>query len=232
VKEREPRRRTYDTSLRDRQAEQTRESILAAAVDLIGEQGLQALTIAEVARRAGVSLRTVWRNFASTDELMDAVDRRAAQMGPTLLPAFEALDEHVADQYAFWEANASFILATLAWRFAQPESPPARAQRLHGFIDNFETLTPGLTPELRRVAAAALALLPNAMSWATLRKEFGWSAEEGAEAVGWILQLVVDELVRLSNGEPPRPRPRFPAPTGDAADQQRGEVADLAHDPS
>jgi AcrR family transcriptional regulator len=191
-------RRPYTSSLRERQAGQTRELILSTAAELIAQEGLQALSVAEVARQAGVSLRTVWRNFANLDEMIDALDRRAADMGPTLHPSFDELDAHVVTQFDFFEANSSFILSSVYWRFSQNQSPPARSERLRAFLNAFEQATPGLQPDLRRAGEAALALLPNAMAWAILRKEFDWSSEEAGRAVGWILQLVVDELRRIS----------------------------------
>jgi AcrR family transcriptional regulator len=50
------------------------EAILAAAVDLLTEQGFLALTVEAVAARAGVAKTTVYRRWPNKDELvMDAV---------------------------------------------------------------------------------------------------------------------------------------------------------------
>ncbi|MFH1462845.1 MAG: TetR/AcrR family transcriptional regulator [Pseudomonadota bacterium] len=50
----------------------TRERILAAAVVVLVESGLDALTVDEVARRAGVTPVTVYRHFADRDSLVEA----------------------------------------------------------------------------------------------------------------------------------------------------------------
>mgnify|MGYP000873642802 FL=1 len=50
-----------------------RESLLAAADDLLSTQGLQGLTLREVARKAGVSHAAPYHHFASLDELLAAV---------------------------------------------------------------------------------------------------------------------------------------------------------------
>ena len=197
-------KRRYNLSLRSKQAEQTRELILQAAVELIAEEGLQAFAMAEVARRAGVSLRTVWRNFPNFEALMDAVDRRLAKSGPRP-ELFDPGDPQrfVDDLYEFFDGNASPILALLSWRLAQPTAPHARSERLQTFIDILTPVTGQLSPDVQRAAAAAVALLPNSIAWGTLRKEFGWSAEESAEAVGRILKLVFDDLHRLSSQDAP-----------------------------
>lgn len=51
--------RTYRSALRERQAEQTRDRIIAAAARTFSAQGYQATTLAAIAREAGVSVETV-----------------------------------------------------------------------------------------------------------------------------------------------------------------------------
>jgi AcrR family transcriptional regulator len=50
-----------------------RQTLLAAAVSLIGEVGPRAFTLREVARRAGVSHNAPYRHFAGKDELLAEV---------------------------------------------------------------------------------------------------------------------------------------------------------------
>lgn len=65
--------RTYASPLRAEQAEQTTARIVKAAVDLLSTGDVSDLSMAEVAERAGVSVRTVYRSFATKDELLDGV---------------------------------------------------------------------------------------------------------------------------------------------------------------
>ncbi len=51
----------------------TREDILIAARELASERGPEALTISEVAHRAGVNRGTLYQHFRGRDELADAV---------------------------------------------------------------------------------------------------------------------------------------------------------------
>ncbi len=53
-------KRRYDATARKQQARQTRERILQAARDLFAEQGYPATTMTQIARRADVSLDTVY----------------------------------------------------------------------------------------------------------------------------------------------------------------------------
>jgi AcrR family transcriptional regulator len=54
-----------------------RESLLAAADELLARKGVQALTLREVARAAGVSHAAPYHHFAHLDELLAAVAARA-----------------------------------------------------------------------------------------------------------------------------------------------------------
>src|SRR5215469_6712251 len=54
-------------------------NILAAAADLLGERGVDGATTAEIARRAGVTERTLFRYFPSKRDLVRRV------LAPTIL---------------------------------------------------------------------------------------------------------------------------------------------------
>jgi AcrR family transcriptional regulator len=67
--------RSYRMKARRRGVEQTRERIVAAALDLQAERGAVATSWEEIGRRAGVSTATVYRHFASLEELVPACAR-------------------------------------------------------------------------------------------------------------------------------------------------------------
>src|SRR5829696_2258801 len=70
--------RSYTMQRRSQHVAQTRERILAAALELFSKQGAQATTMNEVARRADVSPTTVSNHFATQDSLIEAVIARVA----------------------------------------------------------------------------------------------------------------------------------------------------------
>src|SRR5438445_615689 len=63
--------RVYNSPLRDRQAEQTRELILQALTEQLADAGLKDFSIPRLALRAGVSVRTVYRYFPTKDALLE-----------------------------------------------------------------------------------------------------------------------------------------------------------------
>ena len=64
--------RPYESPLRAEQMEQTRLRILRAVTDVLADPAAEEVTIPLVARRARVSLRTVYRYFPTRETLFDA----------------------------------------------------------------------------------------------------------------------------------------------------------------
>jgi AcrR family transcriptional regulator len=65
-----PAKRTYNSSRRKRQAEQTRADVLAAAADRFNETGWAGTTVADIAEAAGVAVETVYSGFGSKKALL------------------------------------------------------------------------------------------------------------------------------------------------------------------
>src|SRR5262245_45820414 len=77
--------RSYKSSLRAMQADQTRELILSTARTLLEQGGPSALTLPQVARVAQVAPPTVYRIFPTTDDLLRALlDWLRPRIGMTL----------------------------------------------------------------------------------------------------------------------------------------------------
>jgi AcrR family transcriptional regulator len=64
--------RKYEMKARAEGQRETRDRIAQAAAELHGEQGVAKTTVAEIARRAGVTRLTVYNHFADLSELIPA----------------------------------------------------------------------------------------------------------------------------------------------------------------
>ncbi|MEU6558497.1 TetR/AcrR family transcriptional regulator [Nocardia nova] len=64
--------------------------LIDAALQLIAESGLTGLTLTDVARRAGVSRATTYREFGDKDGLVAAVARR--EIGAMIAAAYQVVD--------------------------------------------------------------------------------------------------------------------------------------------
>jgi AcrR family transcriptional regulator len=78
-------------------ARRNRQRVLDAAADVLSRSG-QRVSMEEIARRAGVGVGTVCRNFPTKQELIDAV----------LTALYEALLTDILDALAMPDANAGF----------------------------------------------------------------------------------------------------------------------------
>src|SRR5215813_535883 len=59
----------------DRRKQETRERILAAAVELFGEVGVEATKISDVCERADVARQTFFNHFPAKNDLLTAIYR-------------------------------------------------------------------------------------------------------------------------------------------------------------
>jgi len=189
---------TAKTSLRHRHSELTRDLILRTVAAMLEEGAPSELVVPEVARRAGVSLRTVYRHFPSRDELMAAagewigVNVLAAGMPETLdeIPAEYArnaprLDEHPNLVYAMAFSRGANSLRSVR-----------RQQRLENLRKALREVTDGLSDEEAQRAFAVFAYLDNMLAWVTMREEAGLDGKEVGAAVAWTMEVLIKDLRR------------------------------------
>src|SRR4051812_7617635 len=85
------------TGLREEKAAFVRERVLRAVAELLERDGAAELTMPKVAELSGVSLRTVYRYFATREELLDAAGRWIG--GELLKQGFPANLDDIADSF-------------------------------------------------------------------------------------------------------------------------------------
>jgi AcrR family transcriptional regulator len=98
-------------SLREDTRSHTRERIIEGAVRAVAESGLDA-TVDEIAIAAGVSRRTVFRHFATHDELLVATIAEAVRIVDTSMPQPPAPDEDIRE----WLHESAISVHTLLRR--------------------------------------------------------------------------------------------------------------------
>lgn len=182
---------------RFRRGQRSRQAIVAALVELVG-QGVLQPTAQQVATRAGVGIRSVFRHFSEMESLYAAMDARLEGDAVQILRAGErsgALAQRVAalvrQRAAFFERIAPYKRSAnlLRWRsrFLQ-----GRHRQLQAGLR--EDLLVWL-PELRRAPAELLEALDLALgfeSWDALRGDRGLSARRATA----VLERTVRALTR------------------------------------
>lgn len=201
-------------------AEQTRESIIAAAVAVFLQRGVARATLDEIARAAGVTRGAIYWHFRDKLELFAVLERRAdlpnEEAGAVLkarlaadpgLDPFEELARAIRTRVQAFEADAERRrILTILWLRCEyvGEMLPAlaRRQRADAALEELFVavislgasqgrLAPGWSPQM---AGRALLLLLNGSVEAWLR------APEEAQLVTEVMALVTGflETVRLS----------------------------------
>jgi AcrR family transcriptional regulator len=118
-------------------ATSTRERLLVAARELIEEGGYGAASVLAIAERAGVAAGTLYRHFASKEELFVEVFRsvcereeRAMRLAGARLPASATAQERLQAVLATF-AQRALQNPRLAWALiAEPVDPRVDAERI------------------------------------------------------------------------------------------------------
>jgi AcrR family transcriptional regulator len=168
------------TTLWDRTRQLASQEILETALRLFTEQGYDETTIAQIAREAGVSQRTLFRYFGTKEDLLGGNQNRFGQV----------LTDTISEQPAetgVWEALRAGVAAALALHDSREQAlerfrllhntPSLRAGWLEKRLRFQEDLLPlvearmgvavgSANPRARAVIATALACLDAAsMAW-------------------------------------------------------------------
>ncbi|PRX05267.1 UNVERIFIED_ORG: TetR family transcriptional regulator [Actinomadura viridilutea] len=178
---------------RNARGRRSRSALLRAARELIEERGVEAVTMAAVAERAGVTRRAVYLHFRSRGELINELFGHIADTEdlPGRFAAVDDAPDGVAALEEFARAHAAFMARTLPFSTAvervahadpdaarhwetvlywRNETNKALIRRLH----DEGVLAPGWTVDT--AADMLLALTSNGVIRTLLER--GWSVEQ------------------------------------------------------
>jgi AcrR family transcriptional regulator len=190
------------TTVTNRHTETTRHAILQAGVELLLERSDDGFTVQEVADRAGLTHRTVYRYFPARQELMAAVAR---SLVPDLddfrdVSTTQQWIEAVAPHLARTEANLTLVRRLLAAVLAS-DDPLLVAERT-GDRDAhrwqvFRAEFPDLAEADARRTFATLRHLTSSSSYVLYRLRFAMSPSEAVETIrAAALQIVEQTAAR------------------------------------
>jgi len=194
-------------SLRERQAEQIRTTILETVIREMETRPVDDLSMGEVAEAAGISLRTLYRYFpdrpsllsAAGQHVVDSLDLPIAIDGPDAISA-SFLD--AARRFSTRPQLARALVHTAAGRAARSS---ARTQRTDAVGAALSPLTDSLDAATARRAAAVISHLCSLQSWVTVANDTGLDDEESQAAVAWAIDTLI---AALQTNQPSTPRRR------------------------
>lgn len=196
------RERRYSSPLRAEQAAGTRRRIVDAAIVLLRETGSGAVAMPEVAKRAGVSVSTAYRAFATREDLLQGVldelkDRFDSAAGPQPATLDELVDSAPRAVAAVLEVEELYR-ALFATRDGQELHRSTASQRSAGIDEmvrrELADLEPALTPAEARRFAAALHLASSSRSVLFLKDYEELDASELSATLHWAMRVLVDAV--------------------------------------
>jgi AcrR family transcriptional regulator len=190
--------RRYESPLRQAQAEETRQRILAAVAELFEETPEEALSFDAIAAKAGVQKRTVFRHFAGKDALLEAfwawINRKVALR---TWPETEAdLLAMPPETFAGFDRHEGVIRAALTSRSGREMRLRANPERQAAFRRSLADATRGLDPARAEQAIAVIQLLYSAPAWHALKEYWRLDGREAGEAVAWAIGTLLDAVRR------------------------------------
>ena len=157
--------------LRERKKRQTREAIAEAAMRLFQERGFDAVTVADVARAADVSEKTVFNHFPTKEDLvfLGGAQRREALIasvrdhprGASLVEPFRQMTDALLDAVERGEGEAIVAIPRLV-----RDSPALRDRLLVLWEQEAITLGPAI--------AEAAGLPPDDLVAAVIARTLSW----------------------------------------------------------
>ena len=192
--------RPYASPLRAEQMEQTRLRILRAFTDVLADPTAEDVTIPLVARRARVSLRTVYRYFPTREALFDAwaewVDQNLQIHLHSYPEQADRLPEFTGELYRSYDESEPVVEAMLNSKAGRTVRERTRRRRQRQFERAMSELTEELEPKERLRALGVVYLLVSAPAWQAMRDQWGLDGEQAGKAAAWAVRVLTDELRR------------------------------------
>jgi AcrR family transcriptional regulator len=161
-------------------SDHTERLILETALAVLRDDSFNGLTVRAVARKAGISERTIFRYFPTREEFLDAVAREFTRI-LGMPPAPQTVDELLAMPrrlYTAFEPHARLIAVVFHTEiFPRMKAGPAQ-QRWEAIGRLLERERPKAPPRARRIAAANIRYFLSAATWHYYRFIFRFTLEE------------------------------------------------------
>ena len=200
--------RSYSSSIRDAQVEQTRAHLMDTARTLLIEGGTDALTLPKLAQAANVSAPTVYRHFPTMDELfrafLDWLRPRVGQTSERLMRSAEQLPLLPLENYPLFEAESAVLrplMESREWNRVRVASQRDRARNAAKLL---RPDAPAWSDAQLEAMSGAIWVLGSPQVWRWLRDTWAIDNDEAAQASSWAMRTLLEALARGPLAAAPR----------------------------
>jgi AcrR family transcriptional regulator len=186
---------------------ETRERILTTFARMVVDDGVRDVSIQQVADRAGISHRTVYRHFASRQELIDELavwlsEKEAESEESDVMIPLDELPSAIERTSRWFEQVPDLMKAYVLVTWESNALTALQHQRTQMFYELLAPATQHLDDDERQAVLALVRYLASSQTWLTLREEFGVLGDRSGPVVGWAVELLLDALRRGAHPVP------------------------------
>jgi AcrR family transcriptional regulator len=195
--------RTYDSPSRKAHAEATRQRILRALIDQLVEDGPATISIPQVAKRAGVSVRIVYHYFPTKEALFDSLTEAMPLLAETPDGEVPATPRSPAELvtsmpaiYRYLEANRRVFRAISVSELGSRVAANRRPERVGRMDAALEPLAERLDADEYRKLRAVVGLIASFDAFDALTDVWELSSDEAAEVAAWAIRSLCERAKR------------------------------------
>jgi AcrR family transcriptional regulator len=190
-------RRAYRQGARAQSAAQTAETIIDVFLRHMETHWYDDISLATVAKDAGVTVPTILRHFGSKEGMLEATSKRFE--GEVLIRRQVAtgdIDKIIEALLSDYESSGDFMMRFLAQETRSPAlksmTDLGRSQHRMWVRQSFAPYFDGLTPEQEAWRLDALIMALDLYVWQVWRRERGRSPEEVARFMRTLVDAILD----------------------------------------
>lgn len=177
-------------SLRDRLDETTRDVIVDALIEQLVETGAFEFSYYSLGRRAGVSVRTIYRHFPTRGDIIEALSRRLNKLVAIEYPhTREGIQFVTRAAYEIYDRHANAFIAQLEAGQGRLRKT-GRSKRSQLMQSILARDLPNTPPERLAGVAGLMICLFSPTIWQRLRDDAGLDGKQGGELVAWAIEAL------------------------------------------
>lgn len=187
--------RNYHSPLREEQMEQTRERLLDTLTEMLADS-TEEISVASVAEKAKVSVRTAYRYFPTKEVLLDAFNAYIGRRIGSPLWSFEIenLTEMARGLFQSFAQNERLFRASRRTNAGAELRKRRKQDQVREIKRAVKAFAPNLDESKVRQVGAVIHNVFGSEAWLAMIDNWGLTQEETVEAVQWATEAVIAKL--------------------------------------